>query len=43
MGTSEALVYIVYIKGELFVLSLVCTFEKAINNFGVKIDVQKGP
>ena len=37
----EAIVYIIY-KREGYSFSLMYTFEKAIKNFEVKIDVQKG-
>ena len=33
--------YIIYIR-ERYYFSLVCTFNKAIKNFEVKVDVQKG-
>jgi hypothetical protein len=38
----EALTHVAYIKGR-YLFSLVCTFEKAIETFEVKVDVQKEP
>ena len=34
--------YIIFIMGEIFILFLVCTFRKAIRNFEVNVNVQKG-
>jgi hypothetical protein len=41
MASFEALAYIVYMR-EGYSFSLVCTFSLIINNFEVKVDVQKG-
>ena len=42
-GTSfEALAYKVNIRERFLFFSLVCAFKKAIKNFEVNVDVQKG-
>ena len=40
MVLFEALAYIIYVR-EGYYFSLVCTFKKVINNFILKVDVQK--